>query len=196
MPSGVAVGGNADMLRAHAERDRLGGRCAEVRHANRELASDQDDARGGIDAAGQQIHRRVADEAGDKSIGRAAVNFHRRAHLHDFPLAHDHDAVGQRHRFRLVVGDINPGHADLLLQVLEEGAGFQPQFGVEIAQRFVEQEDLRLIDDRPRQRRALLLPAGKLTGTPRQQFADLQIARDFADAGGAFVMATPRTLSG
>jgi len=64
-------------------------------------------------------------------------------------------------------------HALRVLEMLEEGAGLQAQLGIQVTQRLIEQECLCLMHDRPRHRRALLLPAGNLAGPPIQQVADL-----------------------
>ena len=64
---------------------------------------------------------------------------------------------------------------------LEEGPGLQPQPGVEVRQRLVEQEHLRPAGHRPRQGDPLLLTAGKLAGPPLQQAAERE---PDADLGG------------
>ena len=91
---------------------------------------------------------------------RPREHFRRRADLLDF-AGHEHrHAVGECHRFFLIVGDVDGGHAERTLQLFEFGAGFQPEFGVEVGERLVEQEQPRLADDGARQRTALLLAAG------------------------------------
>ena len=62
----------------------------------------------------------------------------------------------------LVVGDEDRGHAEGLLELLEEGAGLETQPGVEVRQRLVEEEHLRVTGDGPGQGDPLLLPAGEL----------------------------------
>ena len=52
-----------------------------------------------------------------------------------------------------------------------------PQLGVQVGQRLVHQEDLRLTHDGPPQRHALPLTTGKLLGLPREQLADTQQLR-------------------
>ena len=74
---------------------------------------------------------------------------------------HDHDAVGQRHRFFLIVRDVERGDAEPLLQRAEFVAHLRAQPGVEIGQRLVEQQHFRLEHQRARNRDALLLAAGQ-----------------------------------
>ena len=68
----------------------------------------------------------------------------------------------QRQRLALVVGHVDGGEAELALQPLELEAHALAQLGVEIGQRLVEQQELRLHHERARQRQALLLAAGEL----------------------------------
>ena len=57
------------------------------------------------------------------------------------------DAVTERHRLGLVVGDVDGGHAQPALQAQDLGAHLTAQLGVEVAQRLVEQERVGLTDD-------------------------------------------------
>jgi hypothetical protein len=73
--------------------------------------------------------------------------------------------VGHGHGLDLVMGDIDHGQPEPLLQVADLDAHLRAQLGVEIGQRLVHQADRALRDDGARQRHALLLAAGKLVGT-------------------------------
>ena len=55
----------------------------------------------------QEVHRRRADEGGDELVLRAVVEVERRADLRDAAAVEHDDAVGQRHRLDLVVGDVD-----------------------------------------------------------------------------------------
>ena len=83
--------------------------------------------------------------------------------LHD-AVAHDHDAVGHRHRLDLVVGDVDRRAPDALVQLEQLGAHLHPQQRVEVGERLVHEEGDRLADDGPAQRHPLPLPAGELIG--------------------------------
>ena len=67
-----------------------------------------------------------------------------------------------RHRLLLVVGDVDDGEAEPLLQVADLLAHLAAQAGVEIGQRLVEQQHRRLQHQRARDRDALLLSARQL----------------------------------
>ena len=128
--------------------------------------------------AGEQVHRRRADEAGDVDRHRPGEDLARRADLDDAAVHEDGDAVGERHRLFLVVGDVDGGDAERALELAQLEAGLEAQLGVEVGERLVEQEEARLANDRARQRDALLLAAGELARRSLQQVAD-------ADLGGS-----------
>ena len=77
-------------------------------------------------------------------------------------MIEDRDAVAHRQRFLLVVGDIEEGDADLGLDALELGLHLLAELEIERAERLVEQQHRRPVDDRARQADALALAAGEL----------------------------------
>ena len=109
----------------------------------------------------------VADEVGDEMAVRLLVQAARRAVLRDARHAHHHDAVGDRQRLLLVVRDVDRGERQALLQLADLLAHVAAQLGVEIGQRLVEQQHLRLQHDGARHRDALLLAAGQFAGQAR-----------------------------
>ena len=90
------------------------------------------------------------------------VELERRADLLDAAVVHDDDAVGHRHRLDLVVGDVDRRRLQALVQRLDLGAHRHAQLGVEVGQRLVEQEHLRVAHDRAAHRDALALAAREL----------------------------------
>ena len=100
---------------------------------------------------------------------RAAEHLVGRADLLDVTVAHDDDAVGERHRLDLVMGDVDDGRAHLGVQLLDLGAHLGAQLGVEVGQRLVEQEHLGIAHDRPAHGDALALAAGELRGAALEQ---------------------------
>ena len=116
-----------------------------------------------------QVHRRVADEVGDEGSRWAAVDLDRRGVLNDPALVHHRDAGRERHRLGLVVRDVDRRHPHVALQVVEEAARLEPQLGVEVGERLIEEIDAAGIDQRARERRALLLAAGNLARQPIEQ---------------------------
>ena len=133
--------------------------------------------------AGNEIHRRRAHEAGDEHVGGPVVDGLRLVELLDRALVHDGDAGGERHRLDLVVGDVDRGLADPLMELLDLGAHVDAQLGVEIGQRLVEQEELRIAHQRAPHGDALALAAGQLAGLAVEQRLDLQQRGDARDRG-------------
>ena len=90
------------------------------------------------------------------------VDLARRADLHDAALVHHRDLVRQRQRLALVVGDVDRVMPSSRWSRLSSKRMRLAQLGVEIGQRLVEQQQLRLDHERAGQREALLLAAGEL----------------------------------
>ena len=165
------------MLRAHAQQHLVGtgGGCQVQRRAlDAKLP-----ARG---RAAQQVHGGRADEGGHVGVGRAVVDIVRRAQLLHHAALHHRNARAQRHRLDLVVRDVHAGDAAGLVQPLDFGAHLHAQLGVQVGQRLVKQEELRLARQRPPHGHALALAARELAGPAVQQVADLQHGRHFVDA--------------
>src|SRR5215216_2750059 len=124
--------------------------------------------------AGDQVHRRGADEGGHEGVGRVVVDLDRLAELAHPAVVHDRDPVAQAHGLGLVVGHVDGGRPDPLLEALELVAGAGAQLGVQVRQRLVEQEDVRLADQRPGQGDPLALPAGELARLAGEQVVDAE----------------------
>jgi hypothetical protein len=84
---------------------------------------------------------------------------------------HDHDPVSHRHGLDLVVGHVDGGRLEALVQFLDLGAHLHAQLGVEIGERLVEEENLRVAHDRTAHRHALALAAGELPGIAVEHLA-------------------------
>ena len=89
-----------------------------------------------------------------------------------WPAVHQADAVGQRQRLVLVVGDEHDGRAGFAMQPLDLDLHRLPQLAVERAERFVHQDQRRPIDQAACQCDALLLPAGQLAREPAAESAE------------------------
>ena len=126
-----------------------------------------------------EIHRRRADEARDELVGGLAVNLQRGADLLNPAVAHDHDAVAERHGLDLVVGHEHGRGRNLRMEALDLDAHLGAQLGIQVRQRLVEQEHLRIAHDAPAERHPLLLAAGQLLRLALQQFVQPE------HAGGA-----------
>ena len=114
------------------------------------------------DTGGDEVHRRGADESGDEQIDRLLVEFAWTGDLLQHALFQYRDPVPESHGLGLVMGDVYGGDAESALQPQDLGAHLAAQLGVEVGQRFVEQERVGLPDDGPAHRDPLALAAGEL----------------------------------
>ncbi len=147
------------MLGAHAD-DHLRGhvrRCADVDAELAEHESDITVPALGADAG--EAHRRAADEACDERVRGSLVDRIGIADLLEDAVAHRRDAVAHRHRLDLVVRDVDRRRPDLALQTPDLRARLRAQLRVEVRQRLVHEEHLRLAHERTPERHALALPA-------------------------------------
>ena len=128
----------------------------------------------------QQVHG--ADEAGDEFGGGPVVERRRRRDLLDAALVHDDDAVGDRQRFGLVVGDHDEGGAEPRLQPLQFDLHLFAQMRVERRQRLVEQQHARLADDGAGERDALALAARQFGDAGAELVGQADHVEGFADA--------------
>src|SRR5512132_375081 len=133
----------------------------------------------------------VADEARYRRIGWLAIKLRRRRDLQDAALIHDGDAVGKRHRFRLVVRDVDHRRAGALVEFRELAFHRGAQMDVEICEGFVEQHQRRLGDEAACEGDALPLSARQQRGSPiaetlqfdeRERRVDAALALGILDA--------------
>ena len=132
---------------------------AEARVHAREIAAEEAHEPVAHHRAGHDVA--VADEIRDESGLRLVVDILRRAELEDMPRAHDGHAVAHGQRFLLIVGDEDEGDAALALNALEFQLHLAAELEVERAQRLIQQQHIRLVNQRARNRHTLLLAAGE-----------------------------------
>jgi len=91
----------------------------------------------------EEIHRRRTDISRRRTDCPVCHKVRARADLFHDAVMHHHDLVGHGHGFDLIVGDIDRGGLQPLMQFLDFGAHRNPQLGVKVGQRLVEQKHLR-----------------------------------------------------
>ena len=181
--SGVALACFGQVFRADAQRQGgAGGDAIGSYRDQQSVAAGQGDgdAVGGCGRRcdGQEVHLRGADEACYEAVAGVAVEFQRGAYLLDTAFVEDDDLVRQRHGFDLIVGHIDHRRLEVGVQLGDFDAHLDAERGVEVGQRFVEQEDFRLVDDGAADGDALALAAGKCLGLALEQRFELE------DSGG------------
>ena len=102
--------------------------------------------------------------------------------LLELPQAHHGDAVAQRHRFDLIVSDVDRGDSDPLVQEPDLGSHLGSQLGVEVRERLVHEEGLWLADERSTHGHSLPLATGKLPRLAIELLVQFEDGRDSRDA--------------
>ena len=118
------------------------------------------DARGDKGLCAEDIN--IAQKLIDERRRRPIVDLLRCAHLLDLRLIHNDDFVRDLERLLLVVGHKEGREVNFLVEFAQPAAQFLPHLRIKRAEGFVEQQHLGLHRQRPRQRDALPLAAGKL----------------------------------
>ena len=118
-----------------------------------------------------------------KMLAGLVVEVARGVDLLQEPVLEQRDPVAHGHGLDLVVGDVDGGGAEPALQRGDLGAGLHAQLGVEVGQRLVHEEALRLAHDRPAHRDALALPAGQRLGLAVEVVGEVEDLRGLLDAG-------------
>ena len=170
-----------------------GSRCSRTgwrRPRRRSSRAPSPDAAGAGDHAARN-DRALAHEGRGEAGAGSSVDPFGRARVLDPPVARDHAQIGQRHGLLLVVGDVDEGGADALLDGLQLVLHLAPELEVERAERLVEQQHRRLDHERageaPRAdagRRKLVRPAPRdmLQPDQRQRILDGAAALGARDA--------------
>src|SRR5207237_8330596 len=133
-----------------------------------------------------------ADEVRHEAGDRGFVDVGRRAHLGDAAVVHDAEAGAERHGLLLVVGHHDAGDPEALLDADELELGVLAELPVRRRGRLLEQQELRPLDQRPRERHALTLPARelvRLAGAEASHLHDVAHVADLtADLGALYAL--------
>ena len=121
-----------------------------------------------------EIHRRGADERGDEEVRRTRVELLRRVDLLDPPVPHDRHALAQRHRLDLVVRDVDRRRRQPPVERCQLGAHAHAELRVEVRERLVHEERLRLAHDRASHRDPLALAARERRGLAVEQLVEAE----------------------
>ena len=129
----------------------------------------------------EEVHLRGTDEARDEQVRRMVEHLLRGADLLDITVFHDDDTIAQRHGLGLIMGNVHKRGVDVLAQLDELGAHLVTQFGVEVTQRLVHEEHLRMTNDRAADGNTLSLSTGERLGLSLQILGDAEDLRRFLD---------------
>ena len=125
-----------------------------------------------------------AHEGGDEGRSRPGIDRLGRAKLGDAPLVEDDDAIGHHHGLLAVVGDVNGGDAEPLLQGADLVTHRQTDASVEVGQWLVEQKDVRIDRQGPPERDTLALATGQLRRLAGAEPFETEEGFHLGDTGG------------
>ena len=186
-----ALVADGDMDRTHADghgtalRARRGELRVLLRRQRQRVAHDGDGvgvATLGKPAVLEEVHLRRTDEAGDEQVRGVVEHLLRGADLLNEAVAHDDDAVAERHGLDLIVRDVDKGRVDLLAQLDDLRAHLVAQLCVKVRERLVHQQHLGASDDGAADGHALALAAGERLGLAVEELGDIKDLRRLAHA--------------
>ena len=140
--------------------------------ARRRAARVRPSAGGDLDR--DQAHGRAADEAGDEGVDRVGEDAGGGVVLLQEAAVHHRHLVGHGDGLELVVGDVDDGGVEVVVEALDLRAHLHAELGVEVGERLVHQEDRRVAHQRAAEGDALLLAAGELAGLALEQVGDVE----------------------
>src|SRR5439155_13621463 len=148
-----------------------------ARSGNCNLAlAEPDRLRAGLQAAAkrQEVHRRRTDKICNEERRRPVIDVARARDLLDDAVVHHGNHVGHRHGLELVMRDVDRRRAEPVMQRAQFMDHRLAHFGIECAERLVHQETFRLANDRPPERDALPVAAGKPRHRPVEKMRNAQ----------------------
>ena len=147
-----------DKLRAHTQLQITGGQAlACARLAQRHTAALQTVA---VGADRQKVHTRRTDEVAHKAVAGPLEQFSGRAHLHRPSARHHHHLLGKGQRLHLVVGHINQGQFELVVDLLELAPQLPFQVRVDHGERLIKEHGRHIRAHQPAPQRYFLLGIG------------------------------------
>ena len=132
-------------------------------------------------SAVEHVHNRHADEACNKQVCRMIEHILRSADLLDITVTHDDNSVAQRHSFGLVMGNVDEGGVDTLTQLDDLSTHLVTELSVQVGERFVHQEDLRVTHDCTADCNTLSLTTGKCLRLTIEILGDVQNLSSLTD---------------
>ena len=128
-----------------------------------------------------KVHRRCADETPYELVRRFVIERSRIGNLLDCSLIEYDDLIPHRHGFNLVVCDVDHSSIKPIVEATDFHPHLHAKFRIEVAQRFIEQEDLRVSDNCPTDRNTLTFTTGEMLRFTVQEVRNTQNLGGFRD---------------
>ena len=120
--------------------------------------------------------------AADEEVERPVVEDLCFVDLLQHALLHDGDTIAHRQGLDLVMRDVQRRHAEIVLQLRDLRTRLHAQLRVEVGERLVHQERLRMAHDRAAHGDALALAAGEVARLAIEQLLEVEDAGRILDA--------------
>ena len=130
----------------------------------------------------EHVHARRTNEVGDKEVFRTVVDLIRRADLLNDALVHDGDPGCHSHGFNLVMGDVDDGVAELVVELFDFDSHLRPELSIKVGKRLVKEEMIDLLDQTAADRYPLALATRQLRWLALEKMIDLKEIRRPGDA--------------
>jgi len=126
------------------------------------------------------VHLRSTDEGCNKLVAGVFIQLLRSSNLLNETVTHNNDTGSHGHSFGLVVGNIDEGGLEFLMQTGQVGSHLGTQLSIQVGQRLVQKEDLRITDDGTAQSNTLSLTTGQ---SGRLSLKQMRNAEDLSGSG-------------
>ena len=130
----------------------------------------------------EDVHLGSADKGSDEQVGGIFVENLGSCDLLDDTVLHADDTGTHGHSLDLVVGNVDKGGSELLMELGELGSHLSTELSVKVGERLVEEEDLGVTDDGTAESDTLLLTAGESLGLSVEQVSNVEDLSCFFDA--------------
>ena len=129
----------------------------------------------------QEVHLRRSDEAGDEQVARLIVKVLRGIDLLYNAVLHNDDSGTKGHSLGLVMGNVDDRSAQSLMQLGDLGSHLNTELRIQVGQRLIHQEDLRVTDDGTAHGNTLSLTAGQSLRLTVKELLQVKDLGSFAD---------------
>ncbi len=130
----------------------------------------------------EEVHLRGADEACNKQVGGIVIQILGGIYLLDEAILHNYDAGTHGHSLGLVVGYVDEGGLQSLMQLGDLSSHLNAELSIEVGKRFIHKEDLGLTNNCTAESNALTLTAGKSLGLALEKVLDIEDTGGFLNA--------------
>ena len=136
---------------------------------------------GNLNLCIHEVHLRRSDKSCYEQVAWLIIQVLRRIYLLHDTVFHNDDSCTKSHSFCLVMGYVNDGSAQVLMQFGDLNTHLNSQFCIQIGKRFVHQEYFRITDDGTSHGNTLSLTTGKSVRLTVKKFVKVKNLGSFTN---------------